>query len=272
MSEIAFIGAGNMAASIIGGLLEQGLPSDRLRAADPSAAARQRLQNTTGVVTSAANSPIIASADVVILAVKPQLVATVCADVREAVAARQPLVVSIAAGITCTALERMLGESTALVRAMPNTPALLGAGATALFANAGVAPAQRERADQILGAVGTTCWLRTEAEMDAVTALSGSGPAYFFLFLEAMSEAGAKLGLNRELSRELAIQTGLGACRMAAEGDRELAPLRARVTSPGGTTESALRSFEADDLRGIVETAMRAARDRARELGREVAS
>ena len=108
--------------------------------------------------------------------------------------------------------------------------------------------------------------------MDAVTALSGSGPAYFFLFLEAMSEAGAKLGLNRELSRELAIQTGLGACRMAAEGDRELAPLRARVTSPGGTTESALRSFEADDLRGIVETAMRAARDRARELGREVAS
>lgn len=268
--EIAFIGAGNMATNLIGGLLKQGLPASNLRAADPALESRRRLQASTGIVSSRSNRRIIAGADVVILAVKPQVMAGVCSKIHAAVIEQKPLVISIAAGITIASLEKALGESTTLVRCMPNAPALLQAGATALFANSQAHAWHRTLAEQILGALGTTCWVKQEAELDAVTALSGSGPAYFFLFMEAMCEAGVKLGLDRETSRELVLQTGLGACRMAAEGDVDLPELWARVASPGGTTECALRSFEDNGLRGIIETAMQSAHDRAREMSREL--
>ncbi len=268
--EIAFIGAGNMASSIVGGLIEQGMPATKLRAADPFPDSLKRLHETTGILTSANNNEVIDGADVIILAVKPQVMTDVLADIRAAVARQNALVISIAAGITIASLQQGLGESTAIVRCMPNTPALLQAGATALFANQHTRRDQTAAAEQILAAVGTTNWVATEAELDAVTALSGSGPAYFFLFMEAMTNAGEKLGLDANTSRQLAIQTGLGACRMAAEGDVDLLELRRRVTSPGGTTQAAVESFEEQGLRGIIETAMQAALDRAQQMAREL--
>lgn len=268
--EIAFIGAGNMASSIIGGLIEQGMSASQLRAADPFPESLQRLRDATGIVTHTDNNAAIEGANVVILAVKPQVMAEVLADISATVARQNTLVISIAAGITIASMERGLGDSTAIVRCMPNTPALLQAGATALYANPHTRDDQVAAAQQILAAVGTTSWVDEEPQLDAVTALSGSGPAYFFLFMEAMMNAGVKLGLDADTSRQLAIQTGLGACRMAAEGEVDLLELRRRVTSPGGTTQAAVESFEAQDLRGIIETAMQAALDRAQEMAREM--
>jgi pyrroline-5-carboxylate reductase len=268
--EIAFIGAGNMASSIIGGLLEQGIPGAQLRAADPFPGSLEQLRESSGIATSSDNNAVITGADVIILAVKPQVMNSVLADIRGTVTTQQPLVISIAAGITIASIEQGLGDTTAIVRCMPNTPALLQAGATALFANPHTRDDQVAAAEQILAAVGTTCWVDSEDKLDAVTALSGSGPAYFFLFMEAMSNAGEKLGLDAATSRQLAIQTGLGACRMAAESEVDLLELRRRVTSPGGTTQAAVESFEEQDLRGIIATAMQAALDRAQQMAREM--
>ena len=268
--QIAFVGAGNMATSIIGGLIEQGTPAGNLRASDPFPESLQRLQQTAAIVTSTDNSEVVAGADVVILAVKPQVMAKVTRDISAAVSVANALVISIAAGITIASLRAGLGEATAIVRCMPNTPALLREGATALYANEATSEQQRQDAGDILAAVGSVCWVEHEQQLDAVTALSGSGPAYFFLFMEAMTEAGTHLGLDAATAHALALQTGLGACRMAVEGDVDLPELRRRVTSPGGTTERALQSFEAANLHGIVEAAMRAALDRAREMAREL--
>ncbi len=268
--QIAFIGAGNMAASIIGGLLEQGVPAGNVRAADPYPESLKRLQEAAGITTSCDNKSVIEAADVIVLAVKPQAMKDVYADIGETVSQRQPLVISIAAGIAIASLEAGLGEDTSVVRCMPNTPALLGSGATALYANTNTRPDQSTAAEQILGAVGTTCWLDEERNLDAVTALSGSGPAYFFLMIESMIDAGVKLGLDTETSRELTIQTALGASRMAAAGGVDIVELRRRVTSPGGTTQAAVASFEATGLRDIIETAMRAALGRAEEMAREM--
>lgn len=268
--QIAFIGAGNMATSIIGGLLEQGFDAANIRASDPSEESREKLHSTLGVTTSDDNSSMVKDADVVILAVKPQVMHLVTADIREAVAAARSVVISIAAGITISSLEKGLGSDTAVVRCMPNTPALLRAGATALHANAAASEDQRQSAQDILAAVGSTCWVEEEKQLDAVTALSGSGPAYFFLFTEAMVDAGEALGLDRETSLSLALQTAVGATRMAAESDVDLVELRRRVTSPAGTTERAIQSFEAAGLRGCVSQAMQAAADRAEEMAREM--
>jgi pyrroline-5-carboxylate reductase len=267
--QIAFIGAGNMASSIIGGLLEQGLSAANIRASDPSPESLQRLQSVAPVTIAASNSEAVSGADVVILAIKPQVMRAVLSDIRDAVAAQQAVVISIAAGIPIASMEAGLGNGTALVRCMPNTPALVGSGATALFANAHTSRAQCASAESILSAVGETCWLQQEAQLDAVTALSGSGPAYFFLIMEAMAAAGVELGLDLDTSRALAIQTGLGASRMAA-GDVDLEELRRRVTSPGGTTQAAIESFEENGLRATIKTAMTAACDRAREMAREM--
>jgi pyrroline-5-carboxylate reductase len=207
---------------------------------------------------------------VVILAVKPQVMSQVTADIQPATAAPTPLVISIAAGIPISSLEQGLGETTPIVRCMPNTPALLRCGATALFANPATNAEQRQVAENMLAAVGTVCWVSSEAQLDAVTALSGSGPAYFFLFMEAMVNAGEELGLPVDVARDLCLQTALGSARMAAQGDVPLAELRRRVTSPGGTTERAIRSFEENGLRATVEAAMEAAHDRAREMAREL--
>ncbi len=268
--QIAFIGAGNMATSIIGGLINQGMPAGNLRASDPFPESLERLQQMAPILTSSDNSTVVAGADVVILAVKPQVMAEVTGDISAAVSAANALVISIAAGITIASLQAGLGESAAIVRCMPNTPALLRAGATALYASSATSQQQRDSARDILAAVGSVCWVQREEQLDAVTALSASGPAYFFLFMEAMAAAGAKFGLDEATSRDLALQTGLGACRMAVESDVGLRELRRRVTSPGGTTERAVRSFEKADLRGIVENAMQAAHDRAREMAREM--
>ncbi len=267
---ITFIGAGNMAGSIIGGLLDSGHPATAIRAADPSSENLARLRAIAPITTFADNNEAVAGADVVILAVKPQVMAAVMAGIADAVAAAGALVISIAAGITCASMQARLGETSAIVRCMPNTPALLGAGASGLYATATVSATQRSYAETILGAVGTVDWVTSETELDAITALSGSGPAYFFLFIEAMIEAGCQLGLPRDSATAMARQTALGAARMAIESDVDLVELRRRVTSPGGTTQAAIESFENSGLRETVATAMQAAADRAAEMARDM--
>ena len=268
--EIAFIGAGNMASSIIGGLVEAGHAPAQIRAADPFPASLEKLAEIAPVRLCADNAEAATGADVVILAVKPQVMAEATASIADAVSTGGALVISIAAGVTLASLQSRLGQQTAIVRCMPNTPALLQAGASALHAADTVSEAQREQAQYILSAVGTTCWVPNEPALDAVTALSGSGPAYFFLFMESMIDAGCELGLDRSVATQLALQTALGSARMAIESDVDLVELRRRVTSPGGTTERAIASFEQDGLRGVVARAMQDAADRAEEMSREM--
>lgn len=264
---IAFIGAGNMARSLIGGLIADGWNEDALWAADPDTTQRQEAQRRwPGMHTTGDGAEAVAHADVVVLAVKPQVLGEVCRALAPAVQSRRPLVVSIAAGVRGDDIERWLGGTLALVRCMPNTPALVGSGATALVANAHVTAEQRDLAESILRAVGLTAWLEDEAQLDAVTALSGSGPAYGFLLIEAMENAGTDLGLPRETARLLALQTVFGAAKLALESDEDAATLRARVTSRGGTTEQALAVLESGGLRDLMLRAMTAARDRSREL------
>jgi len=268
--RVAFVGAGNMATSIIGGLIESGHPAAHISAADPVVESLARLHELGPVTVHSDNAAAVAGADAVILAVKPQVMAEATASIAAAVNDNNAVVISIAAGVTIASMQSRLGDRAAIVRCMPNTPALLGCGASGLFANDNCSAEQRELAEQILSAVGITCWVKFEAELDAITALSGSGPAYFFLFMEAMIEAGEDLGLEREVATILAVQTGLGAARMARESDVDLAELRRRVTSPGGTTERAVQSIEQDGLRHTVARAMRAAADRAAEMARDL--
>jgi pyrroline-5-carboxylate reductase len=268
--RIAFVGAGNMASSIIGGLIDSGHPADRISAADPYPASLERLRAIAPVALFTENTAAVAGADVIILAVKPQVMAEATGSIAAVVQANQSLVISIAAGVTIASMQARLGPDAAIVRCMPNTPALLGCGASGLFANKSTSMQQREFAQLVLSAVGMTCWVETEPELDAITALSGSGPAYFFLLTEAMIDAGVALGLHRDTATALATQTGLGAARMALESDADLVELRRRVTSPGGTTERAIQSFEADGLRDVVTRAMRAAADRALEMSTEM--
>ncbi len=263
---IAFIGAGNMAAALIGGLIADGTPTERLIAADPDAERLRQLAASAGIRTLEDNAEAVRAADVVVLAVKPQVLQQVASGLSEAIQAHRPLVISIAAGVRSDTLQRWLGGGVALVRSMPNTPAMLQAGATALYATPEVDAAQREQAETVLRAVGLVRWVEDESLMDAVTALSGSGPAYFFLFMEALEQAGERLGLPADTARLLTLQTALGAARMAIESGEDPAELRRRVTSPGGTTERAIAAFEADDLAGVVLRALSAARDRSVEL------
>ncbi|MCC5869082.1 MAG: pyrroline-5-carboxylate reductase [Gammaproteobacteria bacterium] len=267
--QIGFIGAGNMARSLIGGLLKRGHAPERLAATDPGADAREAVQ-ALGVKTGADNAEVAGWADVLVLAVKPQVMAEVAADISAGVRQHSPLLISIAAGIPSTRLAAWLhAPGAAIVRAMPNTPALLGCGASGLFANAACTRNHRELAGDILAAVGTVEWVNSEGLIDAVTAVSGSGPAYFFLLMEMLGDIGAQLGLDAATARRLAQQTALGAARMATESDVDVAELRRRVTSPGGTTQAALESLEHARIRAIFAHALEAARDRARQLGGE---
>lgn len=267
---LSFIGGGNMARSLIGGLIADGWPAERIRVTDTHPDTLSRLAERFGVTTGSDNGAATAAANVVVLAVKPQVMHTVASQIHAAVQAHRPLIISIAAGIRSADLDRWLGGNTSIVRCMPNTPALVQSGATALFANAQVGAAQRDIAESILRAVGLTLWLDDEQLMDAVTALSGSGPAYFFLIIEALQAAGMQLGLPEQTARLLALQTGFGAAKMALESDEDAATLRQRVTSPGGTTERALQVFEQGDLRGLIARALTAARDRSRELAEQL--
>ncbi|MGN6512332.1 MAG: pyrroline-5-carboxylate reductase [Lysobacteraceae bacterium] len=263
---IAFVGGGNMARSLVGGLVARGTPAGRIRVAEPVAALREGLAREFGVAAFADNAQAAAGAATWVLAVKPQVMRAVCEALAPLAQAQRPLVVSIAAGITSTQLARWLGGGVAVVRTMPNTPALLGAGVTGLHANAAVDAPGRAAAEALLSAAGRTVWIDDEARMDAVTALSGSGPAYVFLLAEAMQAAGEAEGLPADAARILALQTILGAARMLIEGGEPAAELRRRVTSPGGTTQAALEAFEAGGFRALVARAIHAATERGRAL------
>ncbi len=267
---IAFIGAGNMATALISGLIADGTRPQTLIATDPDGERLQALAERTGIRTEQDNAAAVAQADVLVMAVKPQVLEAVARDLAEAVQAHRPLVLSIAAGVQSDTLERWLGGQVALVRSMPNTPAMLQVGATGLYATADVNAEQRDQAETIMRAVGLTIWVEDEGLMDAVTALSGSGPAYLFLVIEAMESAAIELGLPADTARLLTLQTALGAARMAMESHEDPATLRQRVTSPGGTTEQALEQLEKDGLRDLFRRALAAARDRSRELSRQL--
>ncbi|HTF98936.1 MAG TPA: pyrroline-5-carboxylate reductase [Cellvibrio sp.] len=266
-SKIAFIGAGNMAKAIMGGMLAEGYTADRLIAAGPRRETLDKVKQDFQVEITTDNKAAAAQAEVVILAVKPQMLKEVSLALRDALA-HKPLIISVAAGITTESLANWLGEDQAIVRSMPNTPSQLRNGASGVFANARVSDAQKSVADAILGAVGIVQWLEDESLLNPVTAVSGSGPAYFFLFMEAMIEAGEKLGLSRECATELTVQTALGAALLAKESKCDVAELRRRVTSPKGTTEQAINSFEQDQLRETVLKAMTACSNRALELSK----
>ena len=265
-STIAFIGGGNMARCVLGGLVAQGMPPASIRVAEPVDTLREALAADFRVRTFRTAAEAVEGAGTWLFAVKPQVMRVVCEGLASLARRAKPLVVSIAAGITSAQIDHWLGGGVGVVRAMPNTPALLGAGATGLYANAAVDADGRDRAQSLLAATGTTAWLADEAQMDAVTALSGSGPAYVFLLAEAMIAAGEAEGLPAGAARGLALQTVLGAARMLVESGEAPGDLRKRVTSPNGTTQAALESFERDDFRAIVARAIHAARVRGREL------
>jgi pyrroline-5-carboxylate reductase len=265
--KIAFIGAGNMAFSLAGGLLARGHDPARLIAADPDTAQRKRVAEL-GIPTTADNAEASASADVVVLAVKPQLMRAVVKGIA-ATLRSDHLLISIAAGIPLSALAAWCGRPVAIVRCMPNTPALYGAGITALVGNERVDARQLETARSILAAVGETVLMDHERHLDAVTAVSGSGPAYVFYLLEAMIEAGCELGLPPETARELAAQTVLGAALMTRRSSVAVAELRRNVTSPGGTTERAIAVLDAAGGQDLLKEAVRQAAIRSRELGAE---
>ena len=263
---LAFIGGGNMARSLIGGLLAAGADPAGIRVADPNAQARDALVADFGVGAFAEAADAAQGADAWVFAVKPQVMREVCGGLATAAQAARPLVVSIAAGITSTQLDRWLGGGQAVVRTMPNTPALLGAGVTGLYANPRVDASGRARAERLMASAGSTVWIDDEALMDAVTGTSGSGPAYVFLLAEALEDAAVAEGLPPGAARILAQQTILGAARMLTESGEPPAELRRRVTSPGGTTQAAIETFEAGGFRDLVARAVRAATRRGGEL------
>ena len=266
-TSIGFIGAGNMATALIEGLLATGVSASRLWASARSVDKLQALA-AKGVQVTTDNTAVVKACSVVILAVKPQVMAGVVQTLRSALAAKPVLLISIAAGITMARLAEWTSATQAIVRCMPNTPALVQAGASALIANAHVSAQQKATATAILQAVGIASWLDTETQMDAVTALSGSGPAYFFLLLEAMQAAGVQLGLDANVARSLALQTAYGAAKLALNSGVDAAELRRRVTSPGGTTEAAIRQFESENFRELVARALGKAAARSAELAK----
>lgn len=268
-STVAFIGGGNMARSLIGGLIARGQAPQRIRVAEPVDALRTALEADFGVRTFAHADQACDGAGMWLLAVKPQVMRTVCSEVAALAQSQHPLVISVAAGITSGQLQRWLGDMAGalpVVRAMPNTPALLGVGITGLFASRGVDEARRSRAAALLDAVGPVVWIDAETQMDAVTAVSGSGPAYVFLLAEAMQEAGIAQGLPAPAARALVQQTLLGAATMLTQLEEPAPVLRQRVTSPGGTTQAAVETFESGGFRELVARAIEAATVRGREL------
>jgi pyrroline-5-carboxylate reductase len=267
--RIAFIGGGHMSSALVGGLRARGAAPQQIIVSDPVPAQRARLQSDFGVRVTADNAEAVHDADLVVLAVKPQQMAEAAQGIAAELAARSRLVVSVAAGIRLANLRHWLGDGVPLVRAMPNRPALIGAGITAAYAGPGVGPGERAAVEGVLSAAGALVWLEDESQMDAVTALSGSGPAYFFLLIEALEDAGVTLGLPQATARQLAVHTALGAGRMAAEGTDPPATLREQVTSRGGTTAAALAVLEAAGLRATFGAALAAAARRSAELADE---
>lgn len=269
-SQVTFIGAGNMASAIFGGMIEGGYPAEAITATARDTQTLDALASRYGIQTTSDNNAAVEHADVVVLAVKPQVMREVCHELRDSVQRQRPLIVSVAAGLSAETLDTWLGGDMAVIRCMPNTPSLVGQGASGLYANARVSEQQKQLATSLLEAVGLVEWVADEALLEAVTAVSGSGPAYFFLIMEALEDAGKKLGLPADSARRLALQTAYGAASMARESEFEPAELRRRVTSPNGTTERAINSFEDDGLRRLFENATQACATRARELADEL--
>ncbi len=266
--DILFIGAGNMASSLIGGLIENGYDQARISACDISEEQLERLRERFAIDTPRDSLAAARAADIVVLAVKPQNMRELCTGLAKLPQNPAQLFISVAAGVTADAIEKWLGGPRAIVRCMPNTPALIQLGASGLAANAQVDSSQRQTAEAILQAVGLCLWVDAESDLDAVTAISGSGPAYFFYFIELLEEAGVKLGLPRETAAQLARQTALGAASMASGND--VKTLRAQVTSKKGTTEQAILSFQQNRLDRLVDEATAAAQRRSQELAREL--
>lgn len=261
-----FIGAGNMARSIAGGLIANGWPKENIILADPDTAQQQGAERALGVTVYTQNTDVVSRADILVLAVKPQILAKVALDLSASLAEKNALIISIAAGIRSNDLAHWLGNKTAIVRAMPNTPALIGAGACGLFANKNTNKEQREQAETIMRATGITVWVKDESLLDVITALSGSGPAYFLLVMEAMEKAAINGGLDKGAARLLTLETALGAAKMALESGEEPGKLRKRVTSPGGTTEAAINVLEQGQLVELFHKAIQAATVRSQEL------
>ncbi len=263
--KITFLGGGNMASALIGGLLKQGFAAGDIEVVEIDAGHRERLATVYGVFCHSGPESLAWSADVIVLAVKPQQMKVAVAPLVPCL--NKQVVVSIAAGLRLEALSRWLGGYRRIVRCMPNTPAMIGAGITGLCALPEVGPTERQAAETVLRATGSTLWIENENGMDAITAISGSGPAYVFLFIEALQQAAEKLGFTGEHARQLALETVLGAARLAAQSPESAATLRERVTSKGGTTEAALRAMSEHGFGESILAGARAAEARSRELG-----
>lgn len=264
---IGFLGGGNMAEAIMAGLIANGMPPARIHVGEPREERCRELHAKHGIVATPDNHAVIAAGDVLLLAVKPQVLGDILSGLAPDLKAHRPMLISIAAGIPVAKLQGWADCDVPIVRCMPNTPALVGAGVSGLFADASLSEAQRATASRIMQAVGPVHWLPEEPLIDALTAISGSGPAYFFAFVEHLTKAGTELGLSEELSAALARQTAWGAAKLMQETDTPAATLRAQVTSPGGATQAALEAFNAGDFAGLVQSATRACMRRAQELG-----
>ena len=268
--NLGFVGAGNMASSLIAGLCADGYGPDKICASDLDAEKLDSLASRFGIKTSSNNQAVAEKSQILVLAVKPQSLREVALGIAATVQRCRPLIISLAAGVTEADIDRWLGGGNDIVRCMPNTPALVKTGATALHGNDNISAEQRSRAEAIMRAVGLGVWVDREELLDTVTALSGSGPAYFFLLMEAMEETAVRLGLEPATARLLTQQTALGSARLAMESDESPATLRGRVTSPGGTTEAAIGMFENAGFRNLVLEAIRAAEKRASSLSAEL--
>ena len=267
-SSIAFIGGGNMARSLVGGLVAAGTPSRTISVSEPQPELRNNLQEDFGINVHADNISAATGARVIVLAVKPQVLQQVVVPLGSLVAEQQPLLVSVAAGITAPSIERWAGGQPALIRVMPNTPALVGAGISALYANKNVDEGQRKLAETIISTVGKTVWIEDESLMDTVTAVSGSGPAYFFYVMQAIKDAAVTEGLDADTARLLALETALGAARLAVASVEDPGTLQKQVTSPGGTTEAAISVLDSSRVSEVFRKAVSAARARGGELAK----
>ncbi|GHD40306.1 pyrroline-5-carboxylate reductase [Marinobacter persicus] len=268
---ISFIGAGNMASAIIGGMLDSGFKAGDIWVSAPDDNHLQTLRKRFGISVTTDNRYCAEQADMVVLAVKPQVMADVCRDIAPVVQNTRPLMVSIAAGLTAGTLDQWLGGGLPLVRVMPNTPSLVGKGAAGLYANSQVKDDQKKMVQSVFESIGTALWVDDENLLHAVTALSGSGPAYFFLMLEALESAATEAGIDADTARKLAIQTMAGAAEMAGRSEHDPAQLKRNVMSPGGTTEQAIHTFEDGGLRELVQKAYGAAFTRSQEMSKELA-
>ena len=265
---IAFIGSGNIASSMIGGLITNGINPEKLIAADSDKTQQQLIADKYGVRVYDKNYDAAKEADVIVFAVKPQIMQQVVKEISKNIEVKNKLILSVAAGIKICSIENWLGQVTAIVRVMPNMPALIQAGASALYANSATLDKQKNAAETIMRSVGVATWLDSEEQMDAVTALSGSGPAYFFYFMELMESHAIEMGLNKEDAKLLTIETALGAAKMALLSSSDLKTLRKQVTSTGGTTEKALNIFMEGKLDELVNNAMDAAKNQSIELSK----